>query len=158
MSTPKLLKIILWCFFGLRVNGHYLVETVHSLCGFWFLKHIVATGRQYCLVTVFSQDLGQIGRFGLNLPGIQMSPEMCFLLSLPLFASVGGAILVGCFPVCWHTSCVLVLITWNQPGLCVLNLCDLRGSPLFSTCKMGSLALAILKTSLKKKKKRWISK
>ena len=58
---------------------------------------------------VFSQDLGWIGSFGLNLPGIQTSPEMCFYLCL-FSESVGGAILVGCFLVCWDTSCVLALI------------------------------------------------
>lgn len=75
------LRTVFWCFLILRAHRYYLGKMLRTLCGFWLLKPIVATGRQCCPVTVFSRANGWIWRLGLNLQGIQMSPRKCFSLA-----------------------------------------------------------------------------
>ena len=138
---------------GLRVN-RYLVEILHILCGFWFLKRIVATGRQCCLVTVQSRpwvDLKIWPEFARN---SDESRDM--LLSLPLLW-----ICWRCHPF-WMFPCVLAYIMCaginyvKSAWLVCIKLVRLERVSTFLTCKVGSLALAILKLHWRKKKKQMV--
>ena len=154
MSTPKLWKSSFGVSLGLRVNGYQLVGIVHTLCGFWFLKHIVATGRQCCLVTVCSvktlgglEDLAWICReFRWVQRCAFISASSLNLLEVPSLLDV---------------SCVLAYIMCaginyvKSAWLVCIKLVWLERVSTFLTCKMGSLALAILKLHWKKKHRWW---